>query len=67
MLRDYGVDRLTIGVQSLNDDVLKLMNRHHDAQTAVQAVQASLDLGFQVNIEFIFGTPARHWKAGWVT
>lgn len=59
MLRDYGVDRLTIGVQSLNDPVLKLMNRHHDAQTAVEAVQASLDLGFQVNIEFIFGYPGQ--------
>jgi oxygen-independent coproporphyrinogen III oxidase len=65
LLRDYGVDRLTIGVQSLNDDVLKLMNRHHDAQTAVAAVQASLNLGFQVNIEFIFGYPGQTLES-WV-
>lgn len=66
MLREYGVDRLTIGVQSLDDEILKLMNRHHDARTAIEAVQVSLDMGFQVNIEFIFGYPGQtleNWVA----
>mgnify|MGYP000892635568 CR=1 FL=1 len=57
IMRSYGVDRLTIGVQSLNDDVLKLMNRPHDAQTAVESIENSLRMGYQVNIEFIFGHP----------
>jgi oxygen-independent coproporphyrinogen-3 oxidase len=59
LLREYGVDRLTIGVQSLNRRVLDLMNRHHGPEEAIEAIQACLELGFQVNIEFIFGYPGQ--------
>jgi oxygen-independent coproporphyrinogen-3 oxidase len=55
MMRDYGVDRLTIGVQSLNPATLKLMNRHHGTEQALEAISDALKFGFQVNIEFIFG------------
>jgi oxygen-independent coproporphyrinogen-3 oxidase len=57
MLRDAGVDRLTIGVQSLNNDILKLMNRQHTIDQAIESIENSQDLGFQINIEFIFGHP----------
>jgi oxygen-independent coproporphyrinogen-3 oxidase len=57
IMRAHGVDRLTIGVQSLNEDILRLMNRPHDVQTALQAIANSREMGFQVNIEFIFGHP----------
>lgn len=55
IMKEYGVDRLTIGVQSLDDNVLKLMNRPHDAQTAIQSIENSRKFGYQLNIEFIFG------------
>lgn len=55
MMRDYGVDRLTIGVQSLNPATLRLMNRHHGPEQALEAIADALKFGFQVNIEFIFG------------
>lgn len=57
MMKEYGVDRLTIGVQSLDDNILKIMNRPHDAKTAIESIENSRDLGYQVNIEFIFGHP----------
>jgi len=57
IMRDFGVDRLTIGVQSLNEDVLKIMNRPHNADEACEAIQLGMDMGFQINIEFIFGHP----------
>jgi oxygen-independent coproporphyrinogen-3 oxidase len=57
IMRDYGVDRLTIGVQSLNDAVLKIMNRPHNAQEAIEAIGRAREMGYQVNIEFIFGHP----------
>lgn len=57
LMRSYGVDRVTIGVQSLNEHVLKLMNRHHGIQETLSAVENCRNLGFQVNIEFIFGYP----------
>ena len=57
LLRDYGVTRLTIGVQSLDDDILKWMNRAHNSDTAIEAIENSKLFGFDVNIEFIFGHP----------
>jgi oxygen-independent coproporphyrinogen III oxidase len=59
LMRSYGVDRLTIGFQSLNPDILKRMNRHHGPKEAIESVKTSLDAGFQVNIEFIFGYPGQ--------
>ncbi|MBK1693668.1 radical SAM protein [Chromatium weissei] len=59
ILRSYGVDRLTIGVQSLDDDILRKMHRPHNAQTAIDAIKACQEYGFQLNIEFIFGYPGQ--------
>ena len=59
MMRDFGVHRLTIGIQSLNPEVLRLMNRHHGRNEALEAIEASKKAGFQVNIEFIFGYPGQ--------
>lgn len=57
LLKDNGVNRFTIGVQSLNDEVLRKMNRHHTAQQAIDSIRVSQEMGFQVNIEFIYGYP----------
>ncbi|MCL2487240.1 MAG: radical SAM protein [Oscillospiraceae bacterium] len=57
ILREHGVTRLTIGVQSLDDGVLRCMNRAHDAKTAREAIENTKRFGFDLNIEFIFGHP----------
>jgi oxygen-independent coproporphyrinogen-3 oxidase len=57
VLRDFGSDRLTLGIQSLDPRVLKIMNRPHDKQVALEAIENSQQAGYQVNIEFIFGHP----------
>lgn len=57
IIKDFNGDRLTIGIQSLNDDVLRKMNRSHNAATAKEAVENCLRMGFKVNIEFIYGHP----------
>lgn len=57
IIKDFKGDRLTIGIQSLNDAVLKKMNRSHDAATAKESIENCLKMGFQVNIEFIYGHP----------
>lgn len=57
IIKSFGGDRLTIGVQSLNDAVLKKMNRSHDAATAKESIKNCLKMGFKVNIEFIYGHP----------
>ena len=53
ILKDFGVDRLTIGVQSFDDDVLHKMNRSHDSNVAFESIDNSKKLNFQINIEFI--------------
>lgn len=60
MLREYGVDRLTIGVQSLNAEILCKMGRHHGPDEALEAIRDCLAMGFVVNIEFIFGYPGQN-------
>ncbi|MCR4791203.1 MAG: radical SAM protein [Lachnospiraceae bacterium] len=57
IMKAHGITRLTIGLQSLNDDVLKLMNRPHNSEEAIQSVYKALEYGFDVNIEFIYGHP----------
>ena len=57
IIKDFKGDRLTIGVQSLNDSVLKKMNRSHDSATAKESIENCMNMGFKVNIEFIYGHP----------
>jgi oxygen-independent coproporphyrinogen-3 oxidase len=59
IMRDFGVDRQTIGVQSLDDAILKKMNRSHDAAVALESIKNCMDMGYQVNIELIFGYPGQ--------
>ena len=62
IMRDYGVDRLTIGVQSFDNDILKRMNRSHDSSVAYASIENSKKYDYQINIEFIFGHPGQTLK-----
>lgn len=57
IMKDHKITRLTIGLQSLDDEVLKMMNRPHDAAMAIESVRKAVGYGFDVNIEFIYGHP----------
>ncbi len=59
IMREFGVHRLTIGVQSLVPEVLRYMNRHHGREESVAAIKAAKEAGFKLNIEFIFGYPGQ--------
>ena len=65
IMREYGVTRLTIGVQSLDDAILKIMNRSHSAAAAVEAVHNTKEYGFDLNIEFIYGHPGETYDS-WI-
>lgn len=49
--RELGVDRLSIGLQSTDDDVLKYLGRLHDSRQGLDAVKVALDAGFRVNVD----------------
>ena len=61
-----GVNRLSIGVQALNDDVLHWMNRNHDLKQAKRSIKLANKIGFKnISVDFIYGTPKninRSWE-----
>jgi len=58
-LRDVGVNRLSIGVQSLVDDTLRLLGRTHNAADAKRAYCLARETQFDsINTDLIFSVPA---------
>lgn len=52
----YKVNRLSIGVQSLDDEKLKKLGRLHDVKTALTAIRNAKNSGFKnISIDLIFG------------
>ncbi len=54
-----GVTRLSIGVQSLQDEVLRFLSRIHDARAARQAIDLALAAGFEVSADLITAIPGQ--------
>lgn len=51
-----GVNRISMGIQSFNDDILRWMNRRHDAVNAVKAFHILRESGVRnISIDLIFG------------
>lgn len=51
-----GVSRVSMGIQSFNDDILRWMNRRHDAGNAVKAFHILCESGVRnISIDLIFG------------
>jgi oxygen-independent coproporphyrinogen-3 oxidase len=59
-----GVNRLSLGVQSLDDASLKALGRVHDARQARQAFDAARAAGFaNIGLDLIFGLPGQSVEA----
>ena len=53
-----GVNRISMGVQSFDDGILKFMNRRHDSETARKAYAILEEAGVEnISIDLIFGLP----------
>jgi oxygen-independent coproporphyrinogen-3 oxidase len=60
LLREMGVSRLSLGVQSWDDELLKLLGREHDAAQAEASFQILREAGFaNVSIDLMFGLPGQ--------
>ena len=56
---DIGVNRISLGVQSFNDEHLKYMNRSHDARQAIDALETLHCSRFDnLNVDLIYGFPS---------
>ena len=57
-LKKVGINRLSIGIQSFDDDKLKILNRRHNATQAHEAVREAQKAGFNnISIDLIYGLP----------
>lgn len=65
-LRSLGVNRLSLGVQSLHDPTLQLLGRIHTTAEAETCVASASRAGFaHINVDLIFGVPGQTTES-WV-
>ena len=58
LLRKYGVNRISIGVQTTNDKILKTVNRNHNFTQVKEAVKNLKENGIEnINVDLILGLP----------
>ena len=66
VLKNAGINRLSIGIQAFQDNHLKKMNRRHNAQQAFDAVEHAASAGFSnLSVDLIYGLPGlteEQWK-----
>lgn len=60
-LKNVGINRLSIGIQSFEEKHLRYMNRAHNAEEAQNCVKIAQDIGFQnITIDLIYAIPAEN-------
>ncbi|MEW6702559.1 MAG: radical SAM family heme chaperone HemW [Bacteroidota bacterium] len=58
--KDAGINRISIGIQSFNEDELKFLTRIHDSQTAIKTVHDAVKSGFEnISCDLIFNLPGQ--------
>ena len=58
LLQQAGINRLSVGVQSFDDNCLKKIGRIHTAQEAVDTIELAHNLGFDnISLDLIYGLP----------
>ncbi|ODA39149.1 radical SAM family heme chaperone HemW [Desulfosporosinus sp. BG] len=63
ILRRYGVNRFSLGVQAFDDELLTGVGRRHTARQAREAIQRLRTAGFKnINLDLMFGLPAQDMK-----
>lgn len=58
-LREIGFNRLSLGVQSFNDEILKILGRIHNSKIAAETVQTAKNFFENVSIDLMYGLPAQ--------
>ena len=67
LLKKFGVNRISLGVQSWDEELLKLLGREHNAPQAEESFRILRDAGFgNINVDLMFGLPGQtddQWRA----
>ena len=66
MLRSLPINRISMGIQTFQEETLKLLHRRHTARQAIEAFQRCREAGFQnISIDLMYGLPGETldtWK-----
>lgn len=58
LYKEFGVNRISLGVQSFNDDLLKTINRKHTSNDVFRVISLLKKVGFDnISIDLIYGLP----------
>lgn len=61
--KEIGINRLSIGIQSLNDEILKKIGRIHNSLEALEAIERAKNMGFEnINADIMFNIPGQTVK-----
>ena len=61
-MKEVGVYTLGIGVEGGNDKILKLLKKGETISQIEKAIKIACELGFEVSLHFVIGTPGETWK-----
>ena len=62
-LKNIGINRISIGIQSLQDNILKEIGRKHNSGCAIKAVNEAKQSGFDnISVDLIYGLPNQTQK-----
>ena len=57
-LKEIGINRLSIGIQSFQDHILKFIGRDHTGNDAIKIFKESREVGFEnISVDLMFGIP----------
>lgn len=66
IFREIGINRISIGIQSFDDEELKFLTRIHNSETAIRTVNEAAEAGFKnISLDLIFNLPGqtkKKWK-----
>ena len=63
MFRDAGINRISIGIQSFDNNDLKFLTRIHNSETAINTVNDAAHAGFEnISLDLIFNLPGQTKK-----
>ena len=57
LLKKYGVNRISIGVQTVNNKYLKFLNRNHTKEEVVKLINLLKQYNFNINVDLIYSIP----------
>ena len=59
-LKSIGVNRISLGCQTFDDEILKSIGRRHNSEQVKNSVELAFSAGFEnINLDFIYGLPSQ--------